>query len=521
MRAAGHLLSDFGILAGISRLALGLSLGVMSSCALDDVAGQDNPSAPDPDGDGASEAVCTSGPYRCLAHVHNERAGRFVPLAAPIGYGPADLQAAYKIDPNVIVGKPVVGIAIAYGYAAVEQDLAMYRSTFGLPPCTIASGCLKLVNQRGQASPLPAEPPPTDDWRIEQALDLDMVSAACPKCNILVVQADDNSGDGLFIAQNVAAQLGATVISNSWGGPEDPQATPADIAQLEQFFIHPNIAIFAASGDRGFNDMLPGGAGGPGYPATSANVISVGGTRLVRDTSTRGWAETAWSSGGSACSTWIAKPAHQVASPCKLKATSEIAAVGDPGTPVAVYSVGKWRTVGGTSASAPFVAGIVAATGNGAVASGAFVAASASKLFDVTTGTNGSCAPDTLLCTAAVGWDGPTGYGTPNAKALAPASATPPTTPGSGGNDPNDPQDVSGGCSTSGSGAGLLLGLALLALRRRRGYPARRSAAPTSWPSPRRTPRADIGTPAKSCTPARASAVRRGSMRSTVGRPRP
>jgi subtilase family serine protease len=460
------------MLAGISRLALGLSLGVMSSCALDDVAGQDNPAAPDPDpdNDGASEAVCTTGPYRCLAHVHTERAGRFVPLAAPLGYGPAELQSAYKVDPNAIVGKPVVGIAIAFGYAAVEQDLAMYRSTFGLPPCTQANGCLKIVNQRGQASPLPPEPPPTDDWRIEQALDLDMVSAACPKCNILVVQADDNTGEGLFNAQNVAAQLGATVISNSWGGPEDPQATPQDIAQLEQFFIHPNIAIFAAAGDDGFNDLGPSPGSGPGYPATSANVISVGGTRLIRDTSTRGWAETAWSSGGSACSTWIAKPSHQVASPCKLKATSDIAAVGDPATPVALYSVGKWRSAGGTSASAPFVAGIVAATGNAAVASGAFVAANASKLFDVTSGTNGSCAPDTLLCTAAVGWDGPTGYGTPNAKALGPAATTPPPTqPGTGSNgNPNQSQDVSGGCSTSGSGAGLLLGLALLALRRRR-----------------------------------------------------
>jgi subtilase family serine protease len=328
----------------------------------------------------------------------------------------------------------------------------------------VANGCLKIVNQRGQASPLPPEPPPTDDWRIEQALDLDMISAACPRCNILVVQADDNTGDGLFIAQNVAAQLGATVISNSWGGPEDPQATPTDIAQLEQFFIHPNIAIFAAAGDNGFNDM----GAGPSYPATSANVVSVGGTRLLRDTSTRGWVETAWSLGGSACSTWIAKPPHQASSPCKFKATAEVAAVGDPSTPIAVYGVGRWRAVGGTSASAPFVAAIVAATGNGAVASGAFVAANASKLFDVTSGTNGSCAPNTLLCTAAVGWDGPTGYGTPNAKALAPAATTPPSGSGGSNDNPNEPQDVGGGCSTRGGGGGLLLGLALLGLRRRR-----------------------------------------------------
>ncbi len=453
------------MLAGVSRLALGLSVGLLSSCGLDD-AGAPDPTASDPDADdGSSESVCTRGVYRCSAHIWSDRSGRFTAqAAAPIGFGAPDLQSAYKIDPNNTVGKPVVGIAIAYGYAAIETDLATYRSQYGLPPCTVANGCLKIVNQRGQTSPLPPEPPPTDDWRIEQALDLDMVSAGCPKCNILVVQADDNTGDGLFIAQNVAAQLGATVISNSWGGPEDPQASQLEITRLEQFFLHPNVAIFAAAGDNGFNDM----GAGPGYPATSANVISVGGTHLVRDASARGWAETAWSKGGSACSTWIAKPAHQITSPCKLKATADIAAVGDPATGVAVYyGLRGWIPIGGTSASAPLVAAIFAATGNGAVGSGSFVAASTSKLFDVTSGSNGSCAPDTLLCTAAVGWDGPTGYGTPNATALAPPVAPPAPGTGSNGN-PTEPQDVSGGCSTSGSGAGLLLGVALLGLRRRR-----------------------------------------------------
>jgi hypothetical protein len=454
------------MLAGISRLSLGLSLGLVSSCALDDPAATPDPTVSDPgqDSDDSSESVCTRGVYRCTAHIRSERSGRFTAQAvAPIGFGVPDLQAAYKIDPSVTVGKPVVGIAIAYGYLALEADLAVYRSQYGLPPCTVANGCLKIVNQQGLASPLPPEPPPTDDWRIEQALDVDMVSAGCPKCNLLVVQANDNTGDGLFIAQNVAAQLGATVITNSWGGPEDPQASPTEIARLEQFFVHPSVAIFAAAGDNGFNDM----GAGPGYPATSAHVISVGGTRLVRDTSPRGWTETAWSKGGSGCSTWIAKPAHQINSPCDFKATADIAAVGDPSTGVAVYyGLKGWLPVGGTSAAAPLVAAIFAATGNGAQGSGDFIAASTSKLFDVTTGTNGTCAPDTLLCTAAVGWDGPTGYGTPNAKALAPP---PPPTPGNGSSgNPTEPQDVNGGCSTSGSGAGLMLGLGLLGLRRRR-----------------------------------------------------
>src|SRR2546428_10957961 len=142
MRTTRQSLAGFGVLAGGSRIALGLALGVMSSCAVVDVAPQDNPAAPDPDldGDAASEPVCTSGPYRCLAHVRTERAGQIVPLVTPTGYGPPDLQSAYKIDPNAIVGKPLVGIAIAFGYAAVETDLATYRSQYGLPPCNVANG---------------------------------------------------------------------------------------------------------------------------------------------------------------------------------------------------------------------------------------------------------------------------------------------------------------------------------------------------------------------------------------------
>ncbi|HMG21698.1 MAG TPA: MYXO-CTERM sorting domain-containing protein, partial [Kofleriaceae bacterium] len=187
--------------------------------------------------------------------------------------------------------------------------------------------------------------------------------------------------------------------------------------------------------------------------------------------------------GGSACSLSIPKPAYQTASPCTFKAAADIAAVGDPATGVSVYNSHvanrKWIAVGGTSASAPFVAAIFAATGNGAQSSGAFIAANTAKLFDVTSGTNGTCpAGQTLLCTAAAGWDGPTGFGTPNVKAMMPPKQGGGTGSGSGsgsgggganngsGDDSGD--DISGGCSTGGGGAGLLLGVALLGLRRRR-----------------------------------------------------
>ncbi len=458
---------NFGTLAGLARVGLGLWLGLAASCGVID---SEASLTAEPDegeasnalagDDGAMESVCTQGRYRCFAKVAGTDR-RFRAFAdVPSGFGPQDLQSAYNIVPDKVVGsRPTVAIVGAYGYAAIESDLAAYRSFYKLPPCTKANGCLKVVNQEGQLAPLPPNPPPDDDWTVEAALDMDMVSAACPLCNILIVQADDN-GAGLFFGQRAAVALGATVISNSWGAPETADTSAAELAFTEQFFANANVATFASAGDDGYND----GGEGPDYPATSAGVISVGGTRLVRDPALpRGWRETAWTRGGSACSFAVPKPAYQTQSPCKFKATSDIAAVGDPMTGVAVYNAANsgWITVGGTSASAPFVAAIFAAAGHGAQRSGAFIASQVSKLHDVTIGTNGSCAAEgNLLCNATTGWDGPTGYGTPNAAALAGITVK---------DEVDETDEESGGCAATGNaGAGALLGLALVGLGRRR-----------------------------------------------------
>src|ERR1051325_6349066 len=481
--------TSFGLLSGLVQVSLGVALGLSPSCALDEAAtdpAMDDAAATD--ADAATAAVCTTGPIRCHAQIRTfgpER--RIAPhAAAPLGFGPPDLQAAYNINPARLatVAKPTIAIVDAYGYPKLEADLAVYRQQYGLPACTIANGCLKIVNQQGQTTNLPPAPPTNDDWTIETALDVDMASAACPLCNLLVVQATDNTGDGLYIGQNTAVALGAavisdswggpevgapahayappetphlnhpavargaTVISDSWGGPEVPNQAQAYATQDTTYFNHPNVAIFVAAGDNGYNDTIvpndaqgrPTQPTGPDYPATSRFTIAVAATRLVRDaTTTRGWRETAWAvtqlqaggidltkgAGGSACSLSIPKPAHQTASPGQFKATADIAAVGDPRTGVSVYNTNNtnpgWISVGGTSPSAPFVAPIFAATGNGTQTSGAFIAANVSKLWDVTTGTNGTC-PQSLLCNAAAGWDGPTGFGTPNVGAFMPAT---------------------------------------------------------------------------------------------------
>ena len=361
-------------------------------------------------------AVCKGAdaehPHRmwCMSRIHTEHdkatgKHRVKHFAMPAGLSPADLASAYKL-PSVGGEGQTIAVVDAYGYPNAESDLAAYRKQYGLPACTVASGCLRIVNQSGKMSPLPAPPPADDDWTVETALDLDMASAACPSCKLLLVQADDDFTSGLFLANNTAAMLGASVVSNSWGGEEPENGSS------EAYFSHPGIGYFASTGDDGT---------GASYPATSAMVTAVGGTTLTRDPSTaRGWTEQAWAEAGSGCSAVIGKPGWQVSTKtnCSMRAEADVSAVADPNTGLAVYNAanGGWITVGGTSASSPFVAGVMALTGHSNAGPG-WAYASQSDFNDVVSGNNGSCGAP--ICRAGLGWDGPTGLGTPNGSVLA------------------------------------------------------------------------------------------------------
>ena len=392
-------------------------------------------------------AVCSGGAYHCYARIRTDHAAHVISSAVtPQGFGPADLASAYKLTGG---GTGTIAIVDAYNYANAESDLAKYRTQFGLPACTTANGCFKRVNQSGAASPLPGNAPANDDWTVEAALDLDLASAACPSCKLVLVEAQDDQGTGLFVAQNGAASLSPTVISNSWGGPES-----GGEASEETYFTHPGIAIFVASGDAGFDD----GGQGPDYPSTSAHTIAVGGTSLVKASNARGWTEGAWTSGGSSCSTSIAKPSFQpTTTACAKRMTSDVAAVGDPNTGLAVYNAGSggWIVVGGTSAASPFVAGVFARYGLGAQTA-AYPYAHVASFFDVTTGKNGTCG--TVLCNAGAGWDGPTGIGTPNGAVLGGGTTC---TPACSGKTCGD-DGCGGTCGSCGTGetcsAGVCMG---------------------------------------------------------------
>jgi subtilase family serine protease len=294
-----------------------------------------------------------------------------------------------------------VAVVDAYDYPNAATDLATYRSTFGLPACPSGS-CFIKYNERGSTSSFPRF---NLGWAQEMALDLQMVSAMCPNCKIILVEANSDGNSDLAAAVNTAASLGAHAIGNSYGGPE------AGTQSSESAYNHAGVAVTASTGDTGYG-------AGPQFPATSPHVIAVGGTSLYQSNGARGWSETAWIDGGSGCSTIYGKPTWQnsVDNFCPNRTEADVAAVGDPSTGVAVYapytsSKSEWLIFGGTSASAQIISGIYGVNG-GAVSYGSNPYSNASALNDITSGTNGRCS-GSLICTAAPGYDGPTGMGTP------------------------------------------------------------------------------------------------------------
>jgi len=373
----------------------------------------------------ACAAVNAPGYARCHAHIVTDSTGahllnrfaqnRFAPNVAaavlPQGYGPTDLRSAYAVTASGS-SSTIIAIVDAYGYPNAETDLAVYRSTYGLPACTSANGCFAKYNESGVKGSYPAQ---NTGWSQETALDLDMASAMCPNCKIIIVEANSTSFNDLAAAENKAAALGAHVISNSYGGGE------AGSQSFESAYNHPGVAITVSAGDSGY-------AAGPQFPATSPHVTAVGGTSLTRAAGARGWSETAWADGGSGCSKVYAQPSWQKDTAsgmarntlCTMRMEADVSAVADPYTGVAVYapesaSKSAWMIFGGTSVAAPLVGGVYAVNG-GAVSYGSNPYANVGALNDVASGKNGSCG-GTYFCTAGAGYDGPTGLGTPKGAA--------------------------------------------------------------------------------------------------------
>jgi subtilase family serine protease len=365
-------------------------------------------------------------PIQCMSALRTDLPVVHDAAAAHSGYGAQDLQQAYNLASAAAsrgTGQ-TVALVDAYDDPTIESDLNVYRAYYGLGPCTTANGCFKKVNEQGEQGNYPL---PNPDWEPEIALDTEMVSAICPKCHILLVEASSadeatvmsnpaQSSD-LGTAVDTAVRLGATEVSNSYGtaGPEPDQTF------WDHYYDHPGVAITASAGDEDYGTI---------WPAASPYVTAVGGTELTQDpSSARGWSESVWGSlypgvlpsdgqgTGSGCSLWEPKPAWQHDAGCANRTVADVAAVADN---VAIYDsspeVGGWGVVAGTSISSPIIASVYALAGNASsVVYGSYPYSRPKGLNDVTTGSNFT--PTTTcgyLCQAGPGYDGPTGNGTPN-----------------------------------------------------------------------------------------------------------
>jgi subtilase family serine protease len=342
---------------------------------------------PDP-GPGLLRCLTTYAPVHALAD-------------GPVGWGADDLASAYRL-PSDAGPDTVVGISIAYDAPNLEADLAVYREQYGLPPCTTANGCFRKVNQQGLSAPLPAV---NFGWALESTLDVSMVSAACPSCRILVVEGNTPGFADLAETEDTAVRLGASVVSNSYGARES--GAPLAFAS---HYRHPGVTVVASSGDAGFTAAS--------YPAVLPTTVAVGGTTLARDpSSARGWTEWAWQYGGSGCSAYLAKPSWQKDTHCGKRTVADIAAAAED---IAIHyaDAGGWLPVSGTSASAPYVAGLIARSGHAGTTQPSTIYAHASQFVDITAGNNDpagggkKCGSD-YLCVAGPGYDAPTGVGVP------------------------------------------------------------------------------------------------------------
>jgi hypothetical protein len=369
-----------------------------------------------------NQALRSSGLEPTLEPAEEEKYGELE------GLSPQNLWSAYKLTGKGGAGE-TVAIVDAYNYPDAEADLKVYRSHYGLSECTRANGCFKKLNQEGASSTNETSsvyPEANVAWSKEMSLDLDMVSAICQECHIVLVEAKQE-GNELDTAETEAASLAPAAISDSWGRAEETAETSRDV-----YFDHPGIPIVVASGDYGY---------GVEYPSASPYVISAGGTVLSKASNARGWNEEVWADTGSGCSAYELEPIWQeeksFPKACgKYRTTDDVAAVAYHLSAYDSYEQPegeKWRDAMGTSASTPIIAGLEALSSVYArkVGADAFYK-KPSMLFHISTGSNGSCGAEGsetyYLCHATKeGYNGPTGWGTPDGP-LELASAAPTVT---------------------------------------------------------------------------------------------
>lgn len=335
--------------------------------------------------------------------------------AAPAeGLTPSQIHSAYSLPIRGARGQ-TIAVVTPYDDPYLEADLMAFTRRFGLASCDVANRCLRKLNQRGVAAPLPGPDPTGGTWNTEHSLSAEVVRGVCQSCSILVVEADSEAKANLSAAVDAAARAGASVVVTTFV----PAENYGD-AQFGALYSHPGTVVVAATGDGGYS-------GEANFPAALPDAIAVGGTRLALYTNGHYASETAWSSSTSGCSLYQRAPAWQSTKASSVgcgdkRAVADIAAVADPGALVHVSGAGvpggPWYGIGGTSLSAPIIAGALGLAGGG----GGFAAkrlyerarTNPGAFRDIRVGSNSPTCRGAAICSARAGFDGPTGLGTPN-----------------------------------------------------------------------------------------------------------
>ncbi len=376
--------------------------------------------------------------------------GQAAATSTTAGFVPSQVRAYYGVS-GIAFGSTVgdgagqtIAIVDAYNDPNILGDLDTFdgaqavnagSGTTLFQQYGAASSFLTVYNQSGQvinptSTSVPVDPAAaagsSNNWEVEESLDVEWAHALAPGARIALVEANSNSGNDLYAGVGAARGLaGVSVVSLSWGGGEYSGETSSD-STFTTPSGHQGVTFVASTGDAG----SPGG-----YPAYSANVVAVGGTVFsVNGTTGAIQGETAWSGSGGGTSLYEKEPAYQQGfQSTGFRTIPDVAF--DAGSGVAIYDsfhAAGWEGVGGTSLSAPSWAGLIAIANQGRTLQGlqtlnsggnaqqtltALYSLPASDFHDITSGSNGGFS-------AGAGYDEVTGRGTPLANLLVPALAS-------------------------------------------------------------------------------------------------
>lgn len=347
---------------------------------------------------------------------------RFAPHAER-SYTPVEVGQAYSFPAQATGQGQTVGI-IELGGGYDTTDLDTYFQGLGLTTPTVTA-----VGVDGGSN----SPGVDTNADGEVMLDIEVIGAVATAASIVVYFAP-NTDAGFIDAVSTAvndATHGPSVVSISWGGPEDTWTAQAR-AQMEQILTDAGdrgVTVTAAAGDGGSTDGVNDGKQHVDFPASAPHALACGGTAL-QATGGQITGETVWNDSGDGAtgggvSAEFAPPSYQSAAgvPANVdtnqpgRGVPDVAGDADPQTGYTIRVDGQDQTIGGTSAVAPLWAGLIALLNDSLGAPLGFAqprlygSGASAGFHDIVSGNNGAYS-------ARSGWDACTGLGSPNGSAL-------------------------------------------------------------------------------------------------------